>query len=274
MFTLEDYRRSAEELSARIGDRRPTVMVVLGTGLGDLAAEIQDAVVIPYGELPNFPVSTAPSHAGRFVCGTLAGVQVLAMQGRFHLYEGWTPEQAAFPVRVAHMIGVRSLLVTNAAGGIDRAFSVGDLMLITDHIKLQNFSPLTGANIDEFGPRFCDMTYAYAPAYQALARRKAAELGITLREGVYFFFAGPQFETPAEIRAARTLGGHAAGMSTVPEVIAANHCGMKVLGISLITNMAAGILPERLSDVDVAAAADRAGKNFSALVRACLPEME
>ena len=273
MFTYGDYQESARALRERLGGRTPQTLLILGSGLGYLADEMEEAVAVPYGELPHFPVSTAPDHRGRFVCGRLGGAEVLAMQGRFHLYEGYSAEQAAYPVRVARLLGVSSMLVTNACGGIDRSFHVGELMLITDHIKLFDPTPLSGPNLPEFGERFCDMTYAYDPDYQALARRKARALGVTLREGVYFYFPGPQFETPAEIRAARILGGSAAGMSTVPEVIAAGHCGMRTLGFSLVTNMAAGVLPARLSGVDVVAAAEKAKYGFGALVRACLPEM-
>ena len=273
MLTYQNYLESAQALRDRLGPRRPRTLLILGSGLGYLADEIGDAAVVPYGDLPHFPVSTAPDHRGRFVCGTLAGVEVLAMQGRFHLYEGYTAGQAAYPVRVAKLLGCTSMLVTNACGGIDRRFGVGELMLITDHLKLFDPTPLSGPNIEEFGPRFCDMTYAYDPAYLDLARRKAKALSVTLHEGVYCFFPGPQFETPAEIRAARTLGASAAGMSTVPEVIAASHCGLRTLGLSLVTNMAAGVLPQKLSGVDVLEAAEKAKYGFGALVRACLPEM-
>lgn len=272
-MTYDHYAESAEALGGYLGGRTPHTLLILGSGLGYLADEIDDAVTIPYGELPHFPVSTAPDHKGRFVCGRLNGTEVLAMQGRFHMYEGYSAQQAAYPVRVAKLLGVSSLLVTNACGGVNRAFRVGDLMLITDHLKLFDPTPLSGPNDERFGPRFPDMTYAYDAEYQMLARRKAGELSVTLREGVYCFFPGPQFETPAEVRAARILGASAVGMSTVPEVIAANHCGMRTLGFSLVTNMAAGVLPQRLSGTDVTAAAEKAKYGFGAIVRACLPEM-
>ncbi|MEA5039889.1 MAG: purine-nucleoside phosphorylase [Clostridiaceae bacterium] len=274
MLTYENYIESTEALRNRIGGRSPHTLLILGSGLGYLADEIEDAAVIPYGELPHFPVSTAPDHKGRFVCGRLGGAEVLAMQGRFHLYEGYSAQQAAYPVRVARLLGVSSLLVTNACGGVNRAFHVGDLMLITDHLKLFDPTPLSGPNDERFGPRFPDMTYAYDPAYQEVARRKAQALSVTLREGIYCFFPGPQFETPAEVRAARLLGASAVGMSTVPEVIAANHCGIRVLGFSLVTNMAAGVLPQRLSGTDVTAAAEKAKHGFGTLVRACLADMK
>ncbi len=274
MFAYEEYERSACYIRSRIGDFKPEVLLVLGSGLGYLGDCVENAVKIPYGEIPNFAVSTAPDHAGRLVFGELSGCRVMVMQGRMHIYEGYSAEKAAYPVRVARLLGVHSMLVTNACGAINTAYSVGDIMLISDHIRLFDPCPLIGCNIPQFGPRFCDMTYAYTPAYREMARRQAQRLGMTLREGVYFYFTGPQFETPAEIRAARVLGGDAAGMSTVPEVIAAAHCGMKVLGFSLVTNMCAGIEDKKLDGVDVVAAAEASKDTFSALVLACLPHLD
>ena len=273
MFTYENYVESAGFIRRRIGDFRPEILMILGSGLGYLGDLVEGAVTIPYGEIPHFAVSTAPDHAGRFVIGMLGGRRVMVMQGRMHVYEGYSAEQAAYPVRVARLLGVHSLLVTNACGAINTSFAVGDIMLIADHIRLFDPDPLIGCNLPEFGPRFCDMTYAYTPAYRAAAHQEARRLGMTLHEGVYFYFTGPQFETPAEIRAARMLGGDAAGMSTVPEVIAAAHCGIKVLGFSLVTNMAAGVLDKKLDGVDVLAAAEKAREGFSALVLGCLPRL-
>lgn len=273
-FTYEDYAESAAYIRRLTGDVRPEILLILGSGLGYLGELVEDPVIIPYGDIPHFAVSTAPDHAGRFVIGCLAGRRVMVMQGRMHIYEGYSAEQAAYPVRVARLLGVHSMLVTNACGAINTGFSVGDVMLITDHIRLFDPNPLVGPNIPQFGPRFCDMTYAYTPAYLEIARRTAGQAGIVLREGVYFYFPGPQFETPAEIRAARLLGGDAAGMSTVPEVIAASHCGMKVLGFSLVTNMAAGVLEQKLDGVDVVAAAQASRGQFSSLVLGCLPLLD
>ena len=273
-FVYENYVESAEHIRRLMGERRPEVLLILGSGLGYLAEQVQDPVVIPYGEIPHFAVSTVSDHAGRFVIGTLGGRCVMVMQGRVHVYEGYSAEQTAYPVRVARLLGVHSLLVTNACGAINTSYAVGDIVLITDHIRLFAPDPLIGPNLSEFGPRCCDMTYAYTPSYREAARRAAAQAGIALREGVYFYFTGPQFETPAEIRAARLLGGDVAGMSTVPEVIVASHCGMKVLGFSLVTNMGAGVLEQKLDGAEVVAAAEAAGDRFSALVLGCLPLLD
>ena len=269
---LEQYRQAADYIRAHLTGQ-PEVCLVLGSGLGRLADEVEDAVRIPYADIPGFPRSTVASHAGMMLCGRLCGREVIVMAGRFHYYEGYDMETAAFYVRVMHLLGVRRLLLTNAAGGVNPDFRVGDFMLIADHIKLCAESPARGAEEPAFGPRFFDMTRTYTPALLTLARTCAQTLGQPLREGVYFFMAGPQFETPAEIRAARLLGADAAGMSTVPEVIAANHCGMQVLGFSLCANMAAGILDQPLSEQEVLDAAAAAAEKFSALVRGCLREM-
>lgn len=273
MFTMEQYRESAESIRSRLGALRPRVLLVLGSGLGFLGDEVENPVTVDYRDIPHFRVSTAPDHKGRLVMGTLCGVPVMVMQGRMHEYEGYTPEEVVYPIRVARLLGVESLLVTNAAGAINEGFSVGDLMLIRDHIRLMGSSPLKGLNLPDFGPRFCDMTTAYDPDFLVMAEKEGKKLGLPMREGNYFFFPGPQFETPAEIRAARALGGDAAGMSTVYEVTAAAHCGMRTLGISLMTNMAAGILKQKLSGEEVNRTAEAAREHFSALVRACLPHM-
>ncbi|MCD8004258.1 MAG: purine-nucleoside phosphorylase, partial [Oscillospiraceae bacterium] len=220
-----------------------------------------------------FPRSTAPGHKGRLVFGTLQGRPAAVMQGRFHPYEGYSFEQAAYPVRVLRLLGCQTLIVTNAAGCVNLDWNPGELMLICDHIKLVQDSPLRGENLERFGPRFPDAGQLYTPALRALARRQAQRLGIPLREGVYMYFPGPQYETPAEIRFARLAGADAVGMSTVPEVIAAGHCGMRVLGLTLLSNMAAGILPQPLSEQEVLQAARAAGAQFSALVLACLKEL-
>ena len=264
------YQESARALRERLGDFRPRVLLVLGSGLGFLGDEVEAPITVPYGEVPHMRHSTAPDHKGQFVFGRLADQDVAVMQGRLHTYEGWTMADAAYPVRLLRLLGAETLLVTNAAGAVNTAFSAGDIMLITDHIKLFAGSPLTGPNLSEFGPRFPDMSHVYTPALQDAARRAAANLRIPLRQGVYMFFPGPQFETPAEVRLARTLGADAVGMSTVPEAIAAAHCGMKVLGFTLCTNMAAGVLAQPLSGDEVIAAGKAAAPRFSALVKACL----
>ena len=266
MFTYQDYQKSAEALSERLKGFAPEWLLVLGSGLGSLADAIENPIKVDYGELPSFPVSTAPGHRGRFVAGMLAGKPVLAMQGRFHIYEGYSAEQAAFPVRVAKLLGVRSMIVTNASGGINLGYNVGDLMLISDFIRLAFHNPLTGPNIPEFGERFCDMSKVFDREYNDLAKQLAAGRGISLREGVYMYATGPNYETPAEIRAFRTLGADAVGMSTMPECIIANHCGMRIFGVSLITNMAAGILDQPLSEKEVLDTAAASKERFADLL--------
>jgi len=274
MFTYEEYLESTEYIRSRIGGFVPEVLMILGSGLGFMAEEVEGPVFVDYGDVPHMRTSTAPGHKGRFVFGKLAGKNVMVMQGRMHYYEGYTAAEAAYPVRVAKLLGVHSMIVTNAAGGINTSYNVGDLVLISDHIKLCAPNPLVGENLPQFGPRFCDMTYTYCREYRQMAKTHAAALGVELHEGVYFYFTGPQFETPAEIRAARVMGGDLAGMSTVYEAITANHCGMKILGISLVTNMAAGVLEQKLDEVDVLDAAEKAKDGFAAILRACLPEMK
>lgn len=272
-YTLEQYQESAAALRRRLGAFVPRCLVILGSGLGTLAEEVADPIAVPYADVPHMKVSTAPDHVGRFVFGRLAGQDVAVMQGRLHTYEGWSFADAAYPVGLMRLLGADTLVVTNAAGAVNTAFSAGDIMLITDHIKLFGASPLTGPNIDQLGPRFPDMSHVYTPALQEKARQAAEELGIPLRRGVYMFFPGPQYETPAEVRAARILGADAVGMSTVPEAIAAAHCGMAVLGFTLCTNMAAGVLDQPLSGEEVIAAASAAGPRFTALVKACLARL-
>ena len=269
-YTFEQYQQSAEAIRAKLGGFTPRILLILGSGLGALAEDVENPVIIPYAEVPHMKRSTAPDHKGRFLFGKLAGRDVAVMQGRLHTYEGWSFADVSYPVRVLRLLGAETLLVTNAAGAVNDAFDVGDIMLITDHIKLFGVSPLCGANVPEFGPRFPDMSHVYTPALQAVARESAKALGIRLQEGVYMYFPGPQYETPAEIRAARLLGADAVGMSTVPEAIVAAHCGMKVLGFTLCTNMAAGVLDQPLDGSEVIAAGQAAGPKFTALVKACL----
>ena len=272
-YTYEQYQESARALADRLNGFRPQVLLILGSGLGSLGEAVENPIAIPYGQVPHMKRSTAPDHAGQFLFGRLSGQDVAVMQGRLHTYEGWSFEDVTYPVRVLRLLGAETLVVTNAAGAVNTAFSAGDIMLITDHIKLFGVSPLCGPNLEPFGPRFPDMSHVYTPALQTVARQTAAELAIPLREGVYMFFPGPQYETPAEVRAARTLGADAVGMSTVPEAITAAHCGMEVLGFTLCTNMAAGVLDQPLSSDEVLSAAAEAGPRFAALVKGCLSRL-
>lgn len=267
MATKIQIEESAAYLRARL-PHLPEIGLVLGSGLGPLADELQDAVVIPYAEIPHFRVSTAPDHAGRLVCGLLAGKQVVCMQGRLHGYEGYAPDEIAYPVYVMQALGVRALVLTNASGGINTGFEVGDFMLIEDHINLTGKSPLTGTNDPQVGSRFPDMTFAYAPALREKAQAAADACGLGLRRGVYCGVNGPQFETPAEIRAFRALGADAVGMSTVFEVIAAAHCGLPVAAVAMVTNMAAGVLMQPLSGAEVNEIAARRGADFRRLMTA------
>ncbi len=272
-YSFADYRESADFLRGALGGFSPEVLLILGSGLGFLGDRVEGAVCVDYGAIPHFKPSTAPDHKGRFVFGTLRGRRVAVMQGRMHCYEGYSMEDAAYPVRVLRLLGADKLIVTNAAGAVNTDFSAGDLMLITDHIKLFDFGPLRGANLSEFGTRFPDVSSLYTPRLQQLARGKARELGIPLREGVYMYFPGPQFETPAEVRAARILGADAVGMSTVPEAIVAGHCGYEILGVTLCANMAAGVLPRPLSGEEVNEMAAASAPRFSALILGCLEAM-
>jgi purine-nucleoside phosphorylase len=253
---------------------RPRIGLVLGSGLGSFANSLTDAVRIPFHDIPAFPLSTAIGHAGQMVFGTAGTVPVAVMQGRAHLYEGYSPQQVAFPMRVFGRMGIRSVILTNAAGGINLTYKQGALVLIGDHINLQGNNPLAGPNDDRFGPRFPDMTHAYEKSYRDLAREEARKLDMSLHEGVYAALLGPSYETPAEIRYLRTIGADLVGMSTVFEVIAARHMGIKVLAISCVTNMAAGILDKPLSHQEVMETGERVKTGFEALLRAVLPRIE
>jgi len=252
---------------------RPTIGLVLGSGLGGFADELSEATRIPYANIPSFPRSTAIGHAGQMVIGKIGDVAVAAMQGRVHLYEGYSASEVAFPTRVLGRMGVRALVLTNAAGGINLEYKQGALVVITDHINLQGQNPLVGSNDDRLGPRFPDMTQAYCKPYREIALRAAGRLGKTVHQGVYAGLLGPSYETPAEIRYLRTIGADLVGMSTIPEVIAARHMGLKVLAISCVTNMAAGISDEILNHEDVLATGERVKDDFVALLRAVLPEI-
>lgn len=265
MTERERVRSAAAYVAERVA-LRPKVGLVLGSGLGQVADRIEDAVAVSYADIPHLQASTVQGHRGRLVAGRLNGTAVWAMQGRVHYYEGYTMADVVRPVRVLRELGVTTLIVTNAAGGLNPGFQPGDLMLISDHINFFGANPLIGPNDDAFGPRFPDMTNAYDPELRALAKAVAEEAGLVLREGVYLGVSGPSYETPAEIRAFRILGADAVGMSTVPEVIAARHMGVRVLGISCITNLAAGLQPEPLSHEEVMETTVRAAGNFARLV--------
>lgn len=245
---------------------KPETAIVLGSGLGQLGEKLEQVTVIPYEELPHWKSSTAPGHSGRLLFGLLGGKSVVCMQGRLHYYEGYTMEEVTYPVRVMARLGVKNLLLSNAAGGINTEFAPGDLMLITDHINFLGRNPLIGPNEADFGVRFCDMSYAYHPELRRIALDAAKELGQKLQQGVYVATTGPSYETPAEIRMFRLWGASAVGMSTVPEVIVANHCGMRVLGISCITNMAAGVLDQPLTEEEVLETGEKSGAAFQALM--------
>lgn len=241
--------------------------LVLGSGLGEMANEIENPIAVPYAEIPNFPVSTAPGHAGRLICGLLNGVKVLCMQGRFHFYEGYKLSEVTMYVRVMKLLKIKGLILTNAAGGVNETFKPGTLMVIDDFINFSGDNPLVGPNLDEFGLRFPDMTTVMTPAYRDIADEAAKQLNIELRHGVYMQFRGPSFETPAEIEMARIVGADAVGMSTVPEIIVARHCGLPVLAISCITNLAAGITGQELSLEEVEEAARNVYTDFKALLK-------
>lgn len=267
----ERIARAAEVIRAACGEAE--IGLILGSGLSDSITP-ENAETIGYGEIPDFPLSTAAGQKSEWVCGTLGGRRVCMMRGRFHYYEGWSAEDIILPIRVMKLLGVKTLIVTNAAGGVNTSFAPGDLMLITDHINYSGINPLIGPNDDDFGTRFPDLSRAYTPALRELADRTAEQLGIGLKHGVYMWFSGPTYETPAEIRMARLLGADAVGMSTVPEVIAAAHCGMQVLGITCITNMAAGILDQPLSHREVIETGERVRNSFAALIRAITAQIE
>lgn len=251
----------------------PEIGLILGSGLGSMADEVENRIVVKYSDIPNFPVSTVVGHAGQFVFGTLEGKKVIMMQGRFHYYEGYDMKTVTFPVRVMKMLGIDKLIVTNAAGGVNMDFRPGDLMIISDCINYSGTNPLIGKNLDEFGPRFPDMSSPFNKELINTALTSAMEENISVVKGTYLMMSGPTYETPAEIRMVRTLGGDAVGMSTVPEVIVANHSGIKVLGISCITNLAAGILDQPLSHQEVMETSNRVKDNFQRLVRGIVKRM-
>lgn len=272
MTTISNVQEAAAFI-ASLTTEKPEVGLIMGSGLGILGDLITEAVTIPYSQIPHFPISTVEGHAGELLVGKLAGRSVVLMRGRFHMYEGYGAEQTSFPVRVMKAIGVTRLVVTNAAGGINTSFESGDLMLIADHINFTGKNPLIGPNDSEQGVRFPDMSEAYSKRLREVARETAASQGVALQEGVYLAVLGPSYETPAEIRMMRLLGADAVGMSTVPEVIVARHCGIEVLGISCITNMAAGILDQPLSHDEVMETAEQVKSQFLGLVSGLIPSI-
>ncbi|MFB3095051.1 MAG: purine-nucleoside phosphorylase [Candidatus Acidiferrales bacterium] len=252
---------------------RPRIGLVLGSGLGAFADGLQDATAIPYQQIPHFPVSTAVGHAGRLVVGQCAKIPVAVMQGRVHFYEGYSLREVTFPIRVLGALGIRALVFTNAAGGINRKLRARGLLLIRDHLNFQGSNPLLGANDERFGPRFPDMTEAYSKRFRTTAKQVARKLRLRLFEGVYAALHGPSYETPAEIRALARLGADVVGMSTVPEVIVANHMGIEVLGISCVTNMAAGISKKKINHDEVLEAGERVSRQFTTFLRALIPAL-
>lgn len=271
MYELKDYQNSADYI-LRSGFK-PEIGLILGSGLGKMTAELENASVIKYEDIPNFPASGIEGHEGALYLGRLRGRRLAILSGRFHCYEGYSMEQTVFPVRALKLAGVETLIVTNSAGAVNEKFKPGDLMLIKDHIKMVFESPLMGKNIDAFGPRFNDMGDAYTLALREKAKEAAYSLELPLRSGVYAYMSGPSFETPAEISALRTLGADAVGMSTVPEVIAAAHAGMRVMGISCITNMAAGILDEPLSHEKVIETGASVREKLAAFIREVIAKL-
>ncbi|MBN1623186.1 MAG: purine-nucleoside phosphorylase [Clostridia bacterium] len=270
---LKKLNKAADFIKKTIGSD-PDIGMVLGSGLGVLSSQVADPVVIDYKDIPEFPVSTVQGHAGELVYGTLGGKKILVMKGRFHYYEGYEMEMAAFGIRVMKLLGIENVILTNAAGGINESYVQGCLMIITDHIGFFGPSPLRGPNIEEFGPRFPDMTEIYDRGLVKLAEECSRKLKIQVNKGIYCFAQGPQYETPAEIRAMRIIGADAVGMSTVPEAVAANHAGMKVLGISCITNMAAGMSGEKLSHKEVMETSERVRGEFLEYIKDIVVRME
>ena len=271
-FDYEYYCKSADYVKSR-APFTPEIAIVLGSALGPLAEQLENPVSIDYADIPNFLVSTAPGHAGKLIFGTLEGKKLVCMSGRFHSYEGYRFEELAAPMRLMKLLGVQAVILTNAAGGVNLSYHIGDVVVLADHIKLNGASPMRGQNIPEFGERFFDVTQMYTPSLRAIAMRCAEESGLTVHEGVYFFMPGPQFETPAEIRAIRLLGGDVVGMSTVTEALTAAHCGLPVLAMSVVTNMAAGVLDRPLTTEEVDETGEMIAGKFSAYLRRVIREM-
>jgi len=272
-YTFEYFKKSADYVKS-IVPYTPDYAIVLGSCLGPFADTIEDPIVIDYKDIPNFLVSTVASHAGKLIFGTVAGKKVVCMSGRFHTYEGYDFEQLVIPVRLFKLLGVKATILTNAAGAVNESYRPGDIMIVKDHIKLSGHSPLRGKNIEEFGPRFFDISDMYTKKLRELALRCAEGIDLTVHEGNYYFFTGPQFETPAEIRAVRILGADAVGMSTVTEALTAAHCGMPLMCLSVMTNMAAGVLDRPLTNEEVDETAKTIATRFSAYVTRIVSRMD
>ena len=265
--------REASDYIIKRSKIKPEIGLILGSGLGAIGDQIEEPDFLNYSEIPHFPVSTVEGHAGKLIIGTLEGKKVVAMQGRFHYYEGYSMEEVTFPVRVMKLLGVSKLIVTNAAGAVNENFTPGDLMLITDQLNLSGYNPLIGRNLEPFGPRFPDLSNAYDKELRAIVKKAAKDIQIELQEGVYACMSGPAYETPAEIRMLRILGGDAVGMSTAPEVIVASHSGIKVVGISCMTNMAAGIQEQPLTHEEVVETSSRVRETFIKLMKKIVREI-
>lgn len=272
-YTVEFFQKSADYVLSIVKEK-PEIAIILGSGLGDFASKIENPIEIAYEDIPNFLVSTVSSHAGKLIYGKVGGKNILCMAGRFHSYEGYDFEQLVIPIRLFKLLGVKATILTNAAGAVNRSYEVGDIMIVSDHIKLNGASPLRGKNLDFFGPRFFDVTDMYTKSLRELALRCAENSGLNFHEGVYMFFPGPQFETPAEIRAARLLGADAVGMSTVTEALTAAHCSMPLLAFSVMTNMAAGVLDCKLSDEEVGIAAAKIADRFGVYIEKVIKEID
>ncbi|KAF5035642.1 MAG: purine-nucleoside phosphorylase [Sphaerochaeta sp.] len=265
-YTYEFYRTAAEYIRERIGFS-PEIAIILGTGCAPFAEKVENPVEFPYSEIPNFLITTNQSHAGKMIAGSIAGKKVICMNGRFHYYEGYSMEELNIPVHVMHVLGVKTLILTNAAGAVNPEYKPGDAMIIKDHIKLHLGSPLRGQNVPELGPRFFGVADLYTKKLRAIAKECARKSAMAIHEGVYMFFPGPQFETAAEIRAAGLLGADAVGMSTVTEALTAAHCSMNLLGVALITNMATGVLDELEDGSGVDGVAQKASVDFSSFLK-------
>jgi len=267
MFKYQDYEQSANYIKEKMNGRNPKIAIVLGSGLGVISEEIEDKLVINYKEIPNFPVSTVAGHAGELIIGKLAGKEVIAMNGRFHYYEGYDLKEATFPVRVFKLLGIETLVLTNAAGGINTSYKAGEFMVINDHLSFFAESVLRGQNLAEFGERFIDMSETYNKELSEKMRAIIEEKAGVAHVGVYAYMKGPTYETPAEIRALRTMGADAVGMSTAPEAVVAHHAGIKTVAVSCITNMAAGVLNEKLSHEDVKNTAEKVKHTFKEIIK-------
>ena len=267
MFTYKNYEDSSNFIKEKIGELNPKTAIILGSGLGVLSEEIEDKIIIKYNEIPNFPVSTVEGHAGELIIGKISGKEIIAMNGRFHFYEGYDLKETTFPIRVFKMLGIENLILTNASGGINLDFKAGDFMVINDYLSFFAESVLRGKNQEEFGDRFPDMSKAFDKELSDKMKKVVQEHTGRMKQGVYAYMKGPTFETPAEIRALRILGADAVGMSTVPEAIVANHCGIKSVGVSCITNMASGVLEETLSYEDVSRTAQQVKNTFKEIIK-------